>query len=39
VPLGRSSSKLSVAEMKELMDLIEAFGAQHSVKFHEPEMA
>ena len=36
VPLGRSSSKLSVAEMKELMDLIEAFGAQHGVKFMEP---
>ena len=35
VPLGRSSSKLSVAEMKELMDLIEAFGAQHGVKFME----
>jgi len=39
VPLGRSSSKLSVAEMTELMDLIEAFGAQHGVKFYEPEKA
>lgn len=37
VPLGRSSSRLSVAEMKELQDLIEAFGAQHGVQFHEPE--
>lgn len=36
VPLGRSSSRLSVAEMKELQDLIEAFGAQHGVQFHEP---
>ena len=35
VPLGRSSSRLSVAEMKELMDLIEAFGAQHGVAFHD----
>ena len=37
VPLGRSSSQLSVAEMKELQDLIEAFGAQHDVVFHKPE--
>ena len=33
VQLGRSSSRLSVAEMKELQDLIEAFGTQHGVKF------
>lgn len=39
VPLGRSSSKLSVAEMKELQELIEAFGAQHGVTFNEPERA
>ena len=37
VPLGRSSSRLSVAEMKELMDLIEAVGAQYGVTFNEPE--
>jgi len=35
VNLGRSSSDLSKAEMGELMDLIEAFGAQHGVTFHE----
>ncbi len=35
VNLGRSSSDLSKAEMGELMDLIEAFGAQHGVNFHE----
>lgn len=39
VPLGRSSSKLSVAEMKDLQDLIEAFAAQHGVKLHEKEAA
>jgi len=39
VPLGRSSSRLSVAEMKELQDLIEAFGNQHGVKFHREEEA
>jgi hypothetical protein len=35
VNLGHSSSDLSKAEMGELMDLIEAFGAQHGVTFHE----
>jgi hypothetical protein len=35
VNLSRSSSDLSKAEMGELMDLIEAFGAQHGVTFHE----
>ena len=39
VPLGRSSSRLSVAEMKELQDLIEAFGNQHGVKFQREEEA
>lgn len=33
VPLGMSTSKMSKAEMAALMDLIEAFGAQHGVKF------
>ena len=33
VVLGFSSSSLSVAEMTELMDLIEAFGGQHGVVF------
>ena len=32
VQLGRSSSKLSKAEMSELMELIEAFAAQHGVE-------
>ena len=36
VNLGRSSSDLSKAEMGDLMELIEAFGAQHSVVFHAP---
>ena len=33
VPLGMSTSKMSVAEMSALMDLIEAFGAQRGVVF------
>jgi hypothetical protein len=37
VPLGRSSSNLSVAEMVELIELILAFGAQHGVVFHDGE--
>jgi len=32
VQLGRSSSKLSKAEMSELMELITAFAAQHGVE-------
>ena len=39
VNLGRSSSKLSVAEMTDLIDLIHAFGAQHGVEFHDPAVA
>lgn len=34
VNLGRSSSDLSVSEMSDLMELIEAFGASHSINFH-----
>ncbi|MBO9710522.1 MAG: recombination protein NinB [Caulobacter sp.] len=37
VNLGRSSSDLSREEMGDLMALIEAFGAQHGVTFHEPD--
>jgi hypothetical protein len=37
VNLGRSSSKLSVGEMADLMDLIAAFGAREGVTFAEPE--
>lgn len=36
VNLGRSSSDLSIREMGDLMELIAAFGAQHGVKFQEP---
>lgn len=39
VNLGRSSSDLSKEEMSELIELILAFGAQHGVKFNEPENA
>ena len=35
VSLGRSSSDLSKDEMSDLMTLIEAFGAQHGVVFHD----
>lgn len=35
VNLGQSSSDLSKAEMGDLMTIIEAFGAQHGVVFHE----
>lgn len=38
VPLGRSSSKLSVGEMADLMTLIEAFCAQHGVEIPEREL-
>lgn len=34
VNLGRSTSDLSKSEMADLMDLIEAYGAQHGVVFH-----
>lgn len=35
VQLGRSSSKLTVEEMTALMDLIEAFAAQHGITLNE----
>lgn len=34
VPIGMRTSDLDKAEMGELMDLIEAFGAEHGVEFH-----
>jgi hypothetical protein len=37
VNLGRSTSDLSKSEMSDLMDLIEAFGAQNGVTFHSKE--
>ena len=35
VPLGRSSSDLSVSEFTDLIELIFAFGAKHGVKFQD----
>jgi ABC-type cobalamin transport system ATPase subunit len=37
VVLGRSTSKMTVAEMCELQTLIEAFGADKGVRFRAPE--
>ena len=37
VVLGMRTSKMSVREMGELMELIEAFGANHGVRFTAPE--
>ena len=39
VSIGRSSSDLSVAEMADVITLIEMFGANHGVKFNEPEIS
>jgi len=39
VQLGRSSSKLSKVEMTELMELIEAFAAEHGVTIWEADNA
>jgi hypothetical protein len=36
VNLGRSSSDLSKGEMADLITIIEQFGANHGVVFHEP---
>ena len=36
IPWGQSSSDLSVAEMKDLMDYIEAWGAENGVVFSDP---
>lgn len=33
VVLGDSTSQMTIAEMGELMDFLEAFGAQHDVRF------
>jgi NinB protein len=37
VVLGQSTSQMTRAEMSELQELIEAFGAQHGVEFSAPE--
>lgn len=36
INLGRSSSDLTKEEMADLLELILAFGATHSVTFHDP---
>jgi hypothetical protein len=33
VVLGQSTSKMTIAEMSELIELMHAFGAEHNVKF------
>ena len=38
IPIGHQSSELSVSEMIELQDLIEAWGAQNGVVFHAQEL-
>lgn len=35
VAMGQSTSKMSKSELGDLMTLIEAFGAQHEVVFHD----
>lgn len=37
VVLGQSTSQMSKAELGEMIDLIEAFGAQRGVRFSAPE--
>jgi len=38
VPLGMRTSQMSKAELAELIELIYAFGAEHSVQFRELEV-
>lgn len=37
VVLGRPTSKMSQSEMRDMITLIEAFGAEHGVKFKAPK--
>lgn len=37
VVLGQSTSKMTIAEMADLMTLMEAFGAEQGVKFSAPQ--
>ena len=37
VVLGQRTSKMTVGEMAELMDFLEAFGAEHGVRFSAPD--
>lgn len=39
VVLGQSTSQMTRAEMSEMQELIEAFGAEHDVRFRAPEHA
>lgn len=39
VVLGQSTSKMTRAEMSEMQELIEAFGAERGVRFSAPEYA
>lgn len=39
VPLGNSSSNLTIAEMGDLMELIAMFGAKHGVTFQDEKEA
>ena len=37
VVLGEPTKHMTIAQMGELMEFLEAFGAQHDVKFRAPE--
>ena len=37
VMLGESTSRMTVSEMNDLITLMDAFGAEHGVKFRAPE--
>jgi hypothetical protein len=39
VPLGMRTSDMSKEEMANLLELIGAFGAEHNVTFHDPDLA
>ena len=39
IPIGQSSSDLSVAEMSDMIESMFAWGAQHAIVFHEPDDA
>lgn len=39
VPLGNSSSALTISEMGDLMEIMTEFGARHGVKFNDQEQA
>lgn len=37
IPIGHRSSELSKSEMSDLLELIQAFGAERGVIFHDPQ--